>query len=366
MAETLDAFRYISYVRSRWRVVAGSAVIAVAIALIVSFAMTRQYTATARIVIEPPAGTDVRAAVAVSPIYLESLRTYEQFASGDSLFQTAVAKFGLHSGPIESQKKRVLKVSLLRNTRILEISATLPDPRRAQALAEFLGRSTVEMNRSLTADGDRDLIGGIAQQQEELRRRLQDLDASWAALLSTEPVQALEAEAENAATLRAALEQQVSNTELELADAAERSKNASGGDLAEIRKQESNARARAEQLRRQLDTLSRQAREREKTLAARMAHRDRLEAERKTATAQLSAIETQLREARSGAGFRGERLRLIDPGIVPERPSAPNVPLNVAAALLLGLVLPALWLAIEMSFQEQRAAGRRSGFQAVG
>ena len=51
--------------------------------------MTPQYTATARIVIDPPAGTDLRAAMAVSPIYLESLRTYEQFASSDSLFQKA-------------------------------------------------------------------------------------------------------------------------------------------------------------------------------------------------------------------------------------------------------------------------------------
>ena len=30
-----------------------------------------------------------------------------------------------------------------------------------------------------------------------------------------------------------------------------------------------------------------------------------------------------------GAGFRGERLKIIDPGIVPERPSSPNLPLNV-------------------------------------
>ena len=55
----------------------------------------RQYTATARIVIEPPAGTDLRSAMAVSPIYLESLKTYEQFASGDSLFQKAIEQFDL-------------------------------------------------------------------------------------------------------------------------------------------------------------------------------------------------------------------------------------------------------------------------------
>ncbi len=364
MAESFDAFRYMSYLRSRWRWLAASCGTAAAIALLVSLLLPRQYTAIARIVIEPPAGTDLRAAVAVSPIYLESLRTYEQFASGDSLFQKAVEKFGLRAGPIESQKKRVLKVALLRNTRILEISATLPDPRKAQELAQYLAQATVEMNRALTTDGDQDLVQVMIQQQRELRERLQETEASWAELLAREPVQALQAETENATALRSNLEQQISNVDLEIADAGERVKGANAGDTAEIHRQESNARARLAQLRSQMDALARQAAEREKLLSVRQAHRDRLEAERKAIQTQLTAVETQVREARGGAGYRGERLKIIDPGIVPERPSSPNVPLNVAAALLLGLVLPLLWLTLQMSYQDQRAAGRRSTFQA--
>ena len=94
----------------------------------------------------------------------------------------------------------------------------------------------------------------------------------------------------------------------------------------------------------------------------RLADRERIEAERKAVQTQLTAVETQLREARGGASYRGERLKVIDPGIMPERPSSPNVPLNVAAAFLLGLVLPILWLTTQMAYQDQRAAGRRSGF----
>ena len=56
---------------------------------------------------------------------------------------------------------------------------------------------------------------------------------------------------------------------------------------------------------------------------------------------------------RGDAGYRGERLQIIDPGIVPERPSSPNLPLNLAAALLLGLVLPVLYFTLEMSYQER-------------
>ena len=57
MAESLDIFRYISYLRLRWLWIAGSCLVAMALALAVSLAMPRQYTASARIVIEPPAGT---------------------------------------------------------------------------------------------------------------------------------------------------------------------------------------------------------------------------------------------------------------------------------------------------------------------
>src|SRR5689334_9581043 len=147
MAEPFAAFRYISYMLSRWRFIALSCVMATLIAFLASTLIEREYTATARMVIEPPAGTDLRAAVAVSPIYLESLKTYEQFASSDSLFRTAVDRFGLRAllgnQPIETLKKRVLKAAILRNTRIMEISATLPDPRKAQALAQFVAESTV-------------------------------------------------------------------------------------------------------------------------------------------------------------------------------------------------------------------------------
>jgi len=364
MAETLDPFRYIGYLRERWKLIAASCAIAVVLALVVSLSMTRQYTATARIVIEPPAGTDLRAAVAVSPIYLESLRTYEQFASGDSLFQKAVEKFGLRSGPIESLKRRVLKVGLLRNTRILEISSTLPDAAKAQALAQYLAQATIDMNRSLAVDGDQDLVRGMVEQQQELRRHLDAIDAEAAQLVAREPVEALQAEDENAAKLRPALDQQLSDVQLEIADAAEREKNAPASETVEIRRQAANAKARLEQLRVQRQTLARESAERDQLLAMRLAHRERLEAERKAAQAQLTASENQLREARGGSAFRGERLKLIDPGIVPERPSSPNVPLNVVAAFLAGLVLPILWLTLRFGAAESAAARSASARRA--
>ena len=369
MPESFDAFRYIGYMRSRWRWIGASCGIAVTIALAVSLIQPRQYTATARIVIDPPAGADLRSAMAVSPVYLESLKTYEQFASGDSLFQQAIDQFGLRSKlgarPLESLKNRVLKVGLVRNTRILEISGTLPDAHQAQALAQFLAESTVKLTRSMAAEGDQDLLRGIEQQERQNRQRLNEIENAWAQSLSNEPMNQLQSDMKSAAELRSSLDQQVLSVEQEIADAAEREKQAAGSELAEIRKETGNARARLDEMRKQLQALDRQNVEREKLLATRMAHRDKLEADRKAGQAALTAIQTRLREAQGDAGYRGERLRIIDPGIVPERPSSPNLPLNVAAALLLGLVLPILYLTLQMGYQEQRAGGRRSVFHAV-
>jgi capsule polysaccharide export protein KpsE/RkpR len=326
--------------------------------------MPREFTATARIVIDPPAGADVRAiTTAVSPIYFESLKTYESFAASDTLFRTAIAQSDLRTffgaRPIELIKKRVLKVSVVRNTRILEISATLPDPRKAQALAQFIAESTAGLNQSLSAASDRDLIQGLEAEESQARAKLDGADAAWANLLAAEPVEELQAAISNSSDLRAKLQEQASGAELEIAGAADREKQAPASELPQIHGEQSEARTRDEAIRKQIEALDREDAVRERLLAARTANRDRLEAERKAQQAALTAIQSRLNQARGDSGYRGERLKIIDPGIVPESPSSPNTSLNIAAALLLGFTLPALYFAIEINFQELRVRARR-------
>jgi uncharacterized protein involved in exopolysaccharide biosynthesis len=341
-----DAFRYFGYLRLRWRFVAASCLTAIVVATAVSLLLPREYTATARILIESPAGADPRSAVAVSPIYLESLKTYEHFAGNDSLFQKAASRLQLRAllgnKPIESLKKSVLKVSLVHNTRILEVEATLPDAARAQALAQLLAEETVSMNRSLSSAGGQDLIQSMVQQQSDARARVDRTEAEWSSLRGNEPVDDLQAAVEQEGELRSSLERQMAGANLDLAEAA--ASEPVRGD----------ARARLAELNKQLDALNRQTAEKEKVLAGRLARRERIEAEYKSAQTALAAIDNRLRDARNDVAYRGERLSIIDPGVVPERPSSPNVPLNLAAAVLLGLLFPAVYLALEMNFQQQR------------
>jgi uncharacterized protein involved in exopolysaccharide biosynthesis len=370
VSEPIDAIRYISYIASRWRWMLASCAIALAAAFALGAILPRQYTATARIVIEPPAGGDTRVATtAVSPIYLESLKTYEAFAASDSLFEKAIERFGLRNGggahPIESLKKRILKAGLVRNTRILEISATLPDPRKAQAVAQFIAESTAALNRSLASEGDLDLIQGIETEQTQARERLEGVDARWAQLQTTEPVGQLQSEMEASAELRGKLVDELLGAQAELAGAAAREKQAAGDELAQIRREEGETQSRVSELRREIDDMDKQGAAREKLLGTRLAHRDQLDAERKTAQAAYSTIQTRLTQARGDAGYRGERLKIIDPGVVPERPSSPNLPLYLFAALLAGLALPIFYFAVEINFreagfQEEKPRTRRS------
>src|ERR1017187_6965898 len=276
MAESFDVFRYTSYILSRGQWIATSCVVAVALALAVSLAIERQYTAITQIIIEPPAGSDLRAAMTVSPIYLESLKTYEHFAAGDRLFQQATGEFQLRAQfgarPIETIKNRILRVGIVRNTRILEIAVTLPDAAKALAMARYLAQATVDLNRTMVVEGDQDLVEGIARQERDARASLTAVDAAWAHLLAEEPVDALQGAMSQAGNLRSTVQQQMQSTELEIADSAERQKHLTDAQQTDARQEAADASARLEEMRKQLQAIDRQNAEREKLLALRMAH----------------------------------------------------------------------------------------------
>ncbi len=369
MAEPFDAIRYIGYLKVRWRWIAVSAGVAAILAVAVSLTMAKQYTATARIVVEPPAGADLRSAMAVSPIYFESLRTFEHFATSDSLFRNAVDQLGIRAlagnGALEALKRRILKVGIVRNTRILEVSATLPEARKAQAMAQYVAESTVAMNRAVLSEGDRDLLRAAENQAEDARARLEQLEIQWAQLLSKDPVREIESDLASSSQLLSRMREQALTVELDMSEEGQRAKQASAEERALIGKQQASSRVRLDELRKQIAVLERQSAEREKLLADRTARREAAQAERKAAQEALVAADAHMRDVRGGAGYRGERLRVIDPGVVPERPSSPNLPLNLIAAVLMALVLSVLYLTIAMNFERRNAAERRTFVRAL-
>lgn len=330
--------------RGRWRIVALTCAVSVALTGTVTLLLPKKYTAIARILIEPPAGNDPRSSTAVSPIYLESLHSYELFASSDSLFLQAVQKFGLRQGsePIDTLKKSALKTEMPRNMRILEVQATLADPKTAHALALYIAEETVKLNRAVSREADQELIGEAEKQSEQVRTRLQSVEQTWARSLGEVSVEQLKAELNADEELRATLQRELAESEV-MAD-----------------------RDRVDGYRKQLDSLRANIASKRKLLADRSVRSEQITSERAAAQTAMESAATRLQDARSSQGYRGERLLIIDPGIVPERPSSPNLLLNVLIALFAAVMLSLLYLALEVSYTEQRAESNRRSIRVAG
>ena len=63
-----------------------------------------------------------------------------------------------------------------------------------------------------------------------------------------------------------------------------------------------------------------------------------MEAEVRAAQTAWEDATTRLNNTLSSPQLRGQRLRLIDPGTVPQRPASPDLWLNTAAALFASLI----------------------------
>jgi uncharacterized protein involved in exopolysaccharide biosynthesis len=354
MYQSFDAFEYVDYLRRRWLVPVVACGAGVTLALAVSLLLPKQYTATASIVIEPPGGSDARLTTAVSAMYLESLKTYELFADSDTLFARAAQRFQLRSRDsqsIESLKRRVLKVSKLRDTKILEITATLNDPKLAQALAQYVAEETVNVSRTENLASDREFIDLAERQASEAQHHLSGAQTAWNTLSVSEPVESLQSEIDANVDLRSKVEQQLVDAE---SDVAEYRQQAQDGSFA--RGQLSAAQTRVALLQGRSQELQRAIQDQTRTLATRTAKREVLATALKVAQQSYESVEARLLESRATAGTHAEHLRIFDPGIVPQRPSSPNVPLNVAGALLASAVLSIGYLSF--AFVQRRRSVR--------
>jgi uncharacterized protein involved in exopolysaccharide biosynthesis len=324
----------------RWRVVAISMGAAVLASAAISFVVPKRYTATASLIIDLPAASDPRAAGALSPVYLESLRTYEHFASSDTIFLEAIRHLGIRSSaPVESMKSSVLRISKPANTRILEISATLKDPAAAQRLAQYLAQKTVELNRSLAERSSHDVLDGAEAALKSAAERLQRAERQQDEFSRMRQPEILRGEIQNLSDLRFDLARDLQRSDAQLQEVKGRADDDSKPEMAGLQ-------ARISSLEQRDRLLAGEVANESATFAALREKRDNLDAETESARKEVDAARHRLDEVRASAPYQGERLSVLDPGIVPERPSFPNVALNVAIAVLLSAAGSLFWIAI--------------------
>jgi uncharacterized protein involved in exopolysaccharide biosynthesis len=361
MNRPFDAVDFALYLRSRWRVAVIACATALAIAGMAAALLPRRYTATATLIIQPPASADPRAALAVSPVYLESLKTYLNFATSDTLFLRALNELDLRrhypGTSVESLERRVLSVTKPAATRLIQIQATLDEPREAERLARFIAEQTVAMNRGLDEHSGDAAVKQAEENVAHAEARLQ-MAVKAAASDGAASVDALTADLKNMSELQYDAERQLAQARTDLADLKAQAGSFPAGD----EKAAWNAREMAATLARALD-LDIQAKHFETMVAEKAAAlerakpiRDSLEAEQKLARTDLETSRTQLTEARASMAYRGERLEVLDPGIVPERPSSPNLPLILISALGLAIVASVAYLAAAFGYSRAVAA----------
>lgn len=348
MQDSFDVFEYIDFLRARWRFPGLACGFAIAAALATGFLFPKQYTATATMLIDPPAGGDPRMAAAVSTVYLESLKTYELLATNDQLFVRAAGQFHLRDrdgSPIESLKRRVLKVDKLRDTRALQISVTLPDPKTAHAVAQYIAEGAVELNRSGAKEADEALIESAAKVAETAKFRLSDAETTWQKAAGAHSAEALRSEVSDDSYLKSRVEDQLLETQVDLA-----------GGSTEARRDISASRARAELLECRIRELNDAIERKSAALAQQSALEQDLQAGMNSARSSYEASAQRLSDLRASRGSRTEWLRVVDAGIIPQRPSSPNAPLILIGAAVLALVVSLLYLTLSFSLTR---GGRR-------
>jgi capsule polysaccharide export protein KpsE/RkpR len=328
--------------------------VALILSLGISFLMTRKYTAVVSIAIDPPASSDPRAATAISPIYLESLKTYESYAEGDQLFERAVNQFHLRASSeeaVETLKRRILRVSKLKDSKILQIRVTLPDPQCASDVARFIADEVLALSRKTGQGIDQEMRRNAETQLSEWESRhnralkqLDEFNAKW-------PVEPLQAEIDSLQDVAGRVLRSAIDAEGDAEDSAAREKIAvaGGGDaenLKALREEAAARRARAVVLQRQARELQQSLAPKQTELGKRMATRAQFEDEVRLAQGGLEAESKHTRDIRDSAGGRGDVLTVIDPGIVPQRPSSPNIALNGIVCVFAAFVLSLFYLVV--------------------
>ena len=383
MADFFDPIEYLVYLRRNWKWAALAVGTAVGLTAAASWLLPNQYTATATLVIEPPSGMDPRGATAVSAIYLESLKTYEQFAASESLFERARQKFHLEEGPgsaaSETLRRRVLRVTKLPDTKVLQIHATLRDPKQAQALVQFLAEETVALNRSVENQSEREALTDVRTQLEEASAKLGQAREQFNAAAAGGTEAILAAEVRDLSDLKGRLNEQMAEAGTSLAELSARAGVQTNGFAAgfdatasreNLQQEIAAARARGTALAGQIATVNRDLKQKAAALAAARARTDRSTDQLRAADAAFEAMSRRANELAGSSGLRTEQLRIIDPGIVPQQPSFPNVPLFTGAALLISAMLCLAWLSLGYGLEQQRARTlfrkSRSEFKVAG
>jgi uncharacterized protein involved in exopolysaccharide biosynthesis len=252
--------------------------------------------------------------------------------------------------------------------KILEINATLPNPVNAQALARFMAEHTVQLSGSLDQRSQSDLTEQVRKQLDAARVRAEKAEKARDAFLASDPTEPLEAELKNGTEQKLRLQNELAEARIDLVDYEARIRSASGADqdphdAARMHEQISASKARIAQIEQVDRELGTSLAGKGLLLEKRRHQREVLDLERQSARVQYELASNRYNDTLASAAFRSERLEIIDPGTVPERPSSPNLPLNLVIAFFGALLGSLAYLALGFSVSRLRILPGQLGYR---
>ena len=347
---------------ARWRFVLTVMASAAVIACAVSEILPRRYTSTATVVIAPPATSDMRTFAAVNPAYLDSLRTFENFFTSDMLFLEAARRFHIdvRNRDIDTVRGNILRVKQEHETRILEVSVTLPDAAAASKMLHFITDQSIAASGEQAVAADLESMNALNAELDRARQDLARARTEWERASANDTPESIQSSIESGMMLDSDIRGRESEADADAQEWAVRARDGDAQDRAYAQIESRAAAARRDELARRRQRVEAEIARDRKMLAGRSSRLTLTTAELEQARKAFDAAQARVRDFGAVAGMRSERMRVIDPGIVPQTPSSPKVLLNTLAAVLLAACLSIAWVAIGAGEHRPKPAVVRS------
>jgi capsule polysaccharide export protein KpsE/RkpR len=226
-------------------------------------------------------------------------------------------------------------------------------------MAQYIAEKSVALNSRLNNESSEDVLRAARRTLDIAAARREKAEQTKGELIRMEAIDALQNEVAEANQLRLTVENDLGKTRTELADMEAQMKTFHTGDGLDAQaqwtlRQIEALRARVVSLETQALAHAKASIDTANVLEARKQHRESVETELRSATAEYEMAKTKLSDAENSATYRGERLEIMDPGIVPQRPSFPNTPLSVMLAFFISIVASVGYLAIRFGYSRTR------------
>ncbi len=201
-------------------------------------------------------------------------------------------------------------------------------------MAQFLAEETVAINQESSARGERELRESAQHNEDAARKRLDEAQTEWQMFRVKHPLELVRSETEALSIAREGLRRNLVDARTELAEAGVR------------KEEEQELRARVDSLEKQDIALTQRIDSSAAEFSGRESRGDGLEAKVRQARTELAVAAARVQELQAAEGMRSERLRVIDPGVVPEKASFPLTGLNVALAIAIAAIACFIYLAL--------------------